>query len=78
MMIGYTFTGSMMQKLHVQNFRLYVQAANLFTVTKYSGYDPEINSDHELDPKKTVTEFGIDEGAYPSTKQWLIGINLKF
>jgi len=78
MMVGYTFTGSMMQKVHIQNFRLYVQVANLFTITKYSGYDPEINSNHENDPKKSVTEFGIDEGAYPSTKQVLIGINVKF
>jgi TonB-linked SusC/RagA family outer membrane protein len=71
MMLGYTFGGSMLQKIHVSTFRLYVQAANLFTATKYTGYDPEING-------TGVTQFGIDEGAYPSTKQWLVGINLKF
>lgn len=72
MMIGYTFNGASMQKLHIQNFRIYVQAANLFTVTKYSGLDPEING------TAGVTEFGIDEGAYPNTHQWLIGLNVKF
>ncbi len=71
MMLGYTFSGSAMQKLHISTFRLYIQAANLFTSTKYSGYDPEING-------TGVTQFGIDEGAYPSTKQWLVGVNLKF
>jgi len=78
MTLGYTFGGSTMQKMHIRNFRLYVQAANLFTVTKYSGYDPEINSNHETDQKKSVTEFGIDEGAYPNTRQWLVGLNVKF
>ena len=72
MMLGYTFNSAMMQKMHISNFRLYVQAANLFTATKYSGYDPEING------TAGVTEFGIDEGAYPSTQQWLIGLNVKF
>ena len=77
MMIGYTFTGASLQNLHIQNFRIYVQAANLFTVTKYSGVDPEINSQN-TDKKDIVTDFGIDEGAYPNTHQWLVGINVKF
>ncbi len=77
MMIGYTFTGASLQNLHIQNFRIYVQAANLFTVTKYSGVDPEINSQN-TDKSQVVTDFGIDEGAYPNTHQWLVGINVKF
>jgi TonB-linked SusC/RagA family outer membrane protein len=71
LMLGYTFHQSFLNKIGVENFRLYVQAANLFTVTKYSGVDPEING-------TGVTEFGIDEGDYPSFRQFLIGVNLKF
>jgi TonB-linked SusC/RagA family outer membrane protein len=78
MMIGYTFSLPALEKIHVQNFRIYIQAVNLFTVTKYSGADPEINSDHENTPSQNATEFGIDEGAYPNTTQWLVGVNLKF
>jgi TonB-linked SusC/RagA family outer membrane protein len=77
MMIGYTFGGTVLQKMHISNFRLYVQAANLFTVTKYTGYDPEINSQN-AQGVSAVTDYGIDEGAYPSTQQWLIGLNVKF
>ena len=72
MMIGYSFDESLLKKINVQSCRIYVQAANLFTVTKYNGLDPEING------RSGVTEFGIDEGAYPNTRQWLVGINMKF
>jgi hypothetical protein len=49
---------------------VYVQAVNLFTVTKYRGLDPEfIGGD---------TAFGIDYGNYPNQKQFLIGVNVAF
>jgi len=70
-MLGYTLPGAFLQKKGIQNVRIYIQAANLFTITKYSGADPEINGNG-------VTEFGIDEGSYPSTRQFLAGISLKF
>ena len=70
-MLGYTLPSSFLKKKGIENVRIYIQAANLFTITKYTGADPEINGNG-------VTEFGIDEGSYPSTKQFLAGINLKF
>ncbi len=70
-MLGYTLPNGFLQKKGIQNVRVYIQAANLFTITKYTGADPEINGNG-------VTEFGIDEGSYPSTKQFLAGINLRF
>jgi TonB-linked SusC/RagA family outer membrane protein len=69
--LGYTFPKSILKNSGIDHFRIYIQAVNLFTLTNYSGADPEINGNG-------VTEFGIDEGSYPSTKQFIVGINLKF
>lgn len=71
MQLGYTFDPGLLQKVHVDRLRLYLQAANLFTITKYSGLDPEIGG-------SGVTDYGIDEGTYPSQKEYLIGVNLSF
>lgn len=71
MMIGYTLPAGMLSRLRIQKFRVYVQAANLFTISKYSGIDPEIGGDG-------VTSFGIDEGAYPNQRQFLVGVNVGF
>lgn len=72
MSIGYTFSDRWLSGAGISTLRIYVQAANLFTFTKYSGLDPEINT------QDGVLEAGIDEGAYPSTRQFLFGVNLKF
>ncbi len=72
MQIGYTLPHSPLKRIGVDNLRVYVQAANVFTITKYSGTDPEITG------SKTSADFGIDEGPYPSTREFLIGVNLKF
>jgi len=71
LVLGYTFGKGLLQKQHIESLRVYIQATNLFTVTKYSGQDPEING-------AGVTSFGIDEGSYPSTRQFAAGVSLKF
>jgi hypothetical protein len=58
-------------KYGIGRFRVYVQGANLFTITDYSGLDPELNA-------ATTTAFGIDEGSYPNMRQYLIGVNVSF
>ena len=73
MMLGYTLPKNLLAKIGFQSIRVYVQAANLFTITKYTGLDPEINGNNN-----SVTEFGIDEGTYPSQRQYLVGLNVKF
>lgn len=68
--VGYTFNKKSLGKTGIEKLRLYFQAVNLFTVTKYRGLDPEfIGGD---------TAFGIDYGNYPNQKQFLFGINLAF
>lgn len=73
MILGYTFDKNLLNKAGIQSLRVYVQATNLFTITKYPGVDPEIGSTNT-----GVTDYGIDEGAYPHTKQFIFGLNVKF
>lgn len=70
--IGYRLPSDLLSKLKIESARIYLQAANLFTITKYSGPDPEVGQ------VQNSTAFGLDEGTYPNTKQFLIGLNLSF
>jgi TonB-linked SusC/RagA family outer membrane protein len=67
--IGYTFKP---KTDYIHNLRLYISGNNLITMTKYGGNDPDFVNDTGLAP-------GIDtRGPYPSTRQFLIGLNLGF
>jgi TonB-linked SusC/RagA family outer membrane protein len=68
--IGYTFSPNQLERIKLERLRVYIQAANLFTITNYSGLDPEVSGG--------TVNFGIDEGTYPSQRQFLIGVNLTF
>lgn len=72
--IGYTFNT---KKLNIERLRLYVAATNLFTLTGYSGFDPEMtvsaNSSSEGDRAN-----GIDWGTYPACRTFTFGVNLTF
>ena len=70
MMLGYTIAPASLKRVGIEKFRVYVQAANLFTITKYSGIDPEISGG--------TTNFGLDEGVYPNQRQFLVGVNVAF
>jgi hypothetical protein len=73
--LGYTFPSSFLNRLKFENVRIYVQAQNLFTITKYSGIDPEITSVGST-PGSTV--LGVDQGTYPQSKMYQVGINIGF
>lgn len=66
--IGYTLPHSIFQRVGVSRFRVYVTAENLFTLTKYTGYDPEVGGGI----------FGIDKGQYPQARTILGGVQLSF
>ncbi len=74
MQIGYTLPASLLKKYGIERLRIYIQSANLFTVTKYKGTDPELQSS---DINNTAG-FGIDQGNYPHTASYLVGVNLNF
>ena len=69
--LGYTLPSAWSNKIYMQKLRIYVKADNLYTLTKYTGYSPEIGSDDPL-------SAGIDSGIYPITAVYSIGINLNF
>jgi len=74
--IGYSIPESILSKIKVKSLRLYVQGVNLFTLTKYSGLDPEIGSDPQNQGSSNDRNFGVDYGNYPVVKQFLFGLNL--
>ena len=74
--LGYTIPATTLSRFGIDHLRIYVQAANLFTITKYDGLDPELQSD-DLG-NGTNTGFGIDQGNYPHTPAYIIGVNLNF
>jgi TonB-linked SusC/RagA family outer membrane protein len=57
----------------VSGFDVYVTGRNLLTITKYSGFDPEVNS-FSYDPMRT----GVDWSSYPSTRSMVVGVNVTF
>lgn len=77
--IGYTVVSDFLEQAGVSNLRMYVQGNNLFTITGYSGLDPEVGF-YTGDPNAGggSTNFGIDEGQYPAFRQFLFGVNLSF
>ncbi len=73
--IGYTLPMKSLKRAGIDRIRIYLQAANLFTITKYTGIDPELTG---ATISKSTT-FGIDLGNYPANqKQYNIGVNLSF
>jgi TonB-dependent starch-binding outer membrane protein SusC len=59
----------------ISNIRLFVSGQNILTFTKYTGQDPEVNTNKSIDD---VPSFGIDYNAYPRAKTWTIGANVSF
>ncbi|MDR6966864.1 TonB-linked SusC/RagA family outer membrane protein [Flavobacterium arsenatis] len=66
--LGYSLPTKLIEKIGLQKVRLYVTGENLFTFTKYTGYDPEIGGG----------VMGIDRGYYPQAKTYMFGVNLQF
>ncbi len=69
--LGYTLPLATTQKWHVEKFRVYVNAENMFTFFTYNGFSPEVPSDNPL-----LT--GINKGIYPLSSIYSFGINLIF
>ncbi|MDR3132812.1 MAG: TonB-dependent receptor [Prevotellaceae bacterium] len=71
--LGYTLPKHITQKFYVQNLRIYVSGQNLWTLTGYTGYNPEVNKR----PSNSLTP-GEDYGTYPLAKIFTTGINITF
>ena len=73
--LGYNFPSSLLKKIHIENLRIYANIQNLYTFTKYSGYDPEVGASTQ---DATGLTYGIDNGRYPSPAMYSFGLNLTF
>ncbi len=81
--IGYNMPTTMLSNISkgtISKLRVYVSAQNLFTITNYSGYDPEIGPSLGI---ASITgsqnsEIGVDRGQYPQSKSLLLGFQIKF
>lgn len=70
--LGYTFPNKWTRKAYISRLRVYGTAQNLFCLTKYSGYDPEVNM------KSSPLMPGFDWGAYPKSKVFTFGVEVQF
>ena len=71
--LGYTIPKELIQKIGVENLRLYVSGTNLFLLTSYSGFDPEVDT-----RRATPLTPGVDYSAYPKSRGVVVGVNLTF
>jgi hypothetical protein len=69
--VGYSLPKGLLSRVKVQTLRFYVTLNNLYTFTKYSGYDPEVNT-----RRSTPLTPGVDYAAYPRSRAFLFGLNL--
>lgn len=74
--LGYNLPLKWIRKAGMSTAHIYVQGQNMFTFTKYTGLDPEINLRGYGDGNDR--QLGVDEGAYPSAKNLLFGVNISF
>lgn len=71
--VSYNLPKSLLNKIRMSNARLYATGENLFTITRYSGYDPEIN----YQGGSNIIQ-GIDYGTYPHSRNLIIGLSVSF
>ena len=71
--LSYSLPAKLLQRAKIQSVRVYISGSNLWTLTKYSGYDPEANTYGQ-----STTLIGIDNGGYPQSKIYQAGVTLGF
>ena len=75
--LGYTLPKKILDKIKFEKIRIYGQVANVFTITGYSGLDPQVRTDRDGGISND-RNMGTDFGAYGMPRQFIIGLNLTF
>ena len=75
--LGYTLPKSILNKIKFEKIRIYGQLANVFTITGYSGLDPQVRTDDGSGNSKD-RNMGTDYGSYGMPRQFLLGVNVTF
>ncbi len=71
--LGYTLPQQLTKRVHINSLRFYFTCHNVFCITGYSGFDPEVSTRN-----KTALTPGVDYSAYPKSRQFVVGLNLNF
>ncbi len=71
--LGYTLPKSVLNAMKISNLRVYATGYNVFILTNYSGFDPEVST-----RRQTALTPGVDYSAYPKSRQFVLGLNLSF
>ena len=70
--LGYNLPKTLLTKMHLEKLRVYIRAQNLFTITKYKGWDPEVNADYQA----SNINQGVDFYSAPQLKTIVFGLNI--
>jgi len=77
--LSYTISPSVFHRIRVENARFYVSGQNLLTITKYKGIDPALSTVNPgNNPGNNNGWMGFDFGNYPSSRTYMVGVNLTF
>jgi len=71
--LGYNLPANIIKKARIQNLRVYATGYNLWLLTNYSGFDPEVST-----RRRTPLTPGVDYSAYPRSRMVVLGLNLNF
>lgn len=71
--LGYTLPKSLLNSMKISNLRVYATGYNVFVLTNYTGFDPEVST-----RRRTALTPGVDYSAYPKSRQIVLGLNLSF
>ncbi len=71
--LGYTLPAKLTSRYNIRSLRFYVTGTNLFCLTDYTGFDPEVDT-----RRTTPLTPGVDYSSYPKTRGFIIGLNLNF
>ncbi|MDF1550285.1 MAG: SusC/RagA family TonB-linked outer membrane protein, partial [Bacteroidales bacterium] len=71
--LGYTLPSTITERVRIKNLRIYASCYNVFVLTGYSGFDPEVST-----RRATPLTPGVDYSAYPKSRQFIFGLNLNF
>ena len=73
--LGYTMPESIIDNIFIDKLKIYISAKNLFTITDYTGFNPEVSRNRS---NTGAIQPGVDYGAYPVDKSIVLGLNLSF
>ena len=76
--LGYNFDNRLTERLGMSSAKVYLSGQNLATITGYSGYDPEVGQNADINGVNNAQTRGIDAGQYPISSSITLGVNLQF